>query len=159
MVRRGVARRRQGKLEGAGRVKVAGKRAGRLMAGWGWLLLAPVVAAPCAARDLTPPMGRPATQRRHFQGNQFVRAGNPQCVSRFARPTESPHEEGYFIGGGARERASAGEERLSQEGVWGTDYTGLIISKHTNLLWWHGQRYQGGTGSYPTDGPRILHRP
>ena len=137
----------------------AGKKIGTLVSGCAWLLLAPAVAAPCAAHDLTPPMGRPATQRRHFQGDDFARAGNPQCVSRLARSTESPHEEGYFIGGGARERAPAGEKRHTREGVWGTDYTGLIISKHTNLLWWHGQRYQGGTGSYPTDGPRLLHRP
>ena len=108
------------------------------------------------AHDLTPPMGRPATQRRHFQGDPFRRAGNPQCVSRLARPTESPHEEGYFMGGGARERSGKSHERLPTEGVWGTDYAGLVIPKHTQLRWWHGQRPQGGTGSYGTDGPRLV---
>jgi len=110
-------------------------------------------------RDLTPPMGRPATARKHFQGDQFRRAGDPQRISPLAKPTESPHEEGYYVGGGAREKSRRGEERRRNEGVWGTDYTGLIIPKHTNLNWWHGSRYQGGVGSYGTDGPRVLHRP
>jgi hypothetical protein len=109
--------------------------------------------------DLTPSMGRPATERKHFQGDQLRRAGNPQWISPLAKPTESPHEEGYYVGGGAREKSRRGEERRHNEGVWGTDYTGLIIPKHTNLNWWHGRRYQGGVGAYPTDGPRVLHRP
>ena len=52
-----------------------------------------------------------------------------------------------------------GQERRIGEGTWGTDYTGFVIPKKTNLLWWHGQRYQGGVGSYRTDGPRIVHKP
>jgi hypothetical protein len=127
------------------------------------MLLAVIAAAvllPSAgAGDLTPSMGRPATERKHFQGDQFRRAGNPQWVSPLAKPTESPHEEGYYVGGGARERSRAGDERRDGEGVWGTDYAGRFIRKHTNLKWWHGRRYQGGTGSYPTDGPRVLHAP
>lgn len=110
-------------------------------------------------RDLTPPMGRPATARKHFQGDQFQRAGNPQCISPLAKPTESPHEEGYYVGGGARAKSRHADERRPGEGVWGTDYSGLIIPKHTNLKWWHGRRYQGGVGAYGTDGPRVLHRP
>jgi hypothetical protein len=39
------------------------------------------------------------------------------------------------------------------------DYTGILVHKKTNLGWWHGSRYQGGVGSYPTDGPRLVHRP
>jgi len=116
-------------------------------------------ATPAIAHDWTPFMGRPATERKHFQGNQFDRAGNPECISPLAKPTESPHEEGYNVGGGARERARHGEERRHNEGVFGTDYTGILIRKRTNLGWWHGQRYQGGVGSYHTDGPRLVHRP
>jgi hypothetical protein len=112
-----------------------------------------------SGHDRTPRMGRPATERKHFQGNQFRRAGNPQCISPLAKPTESPHEEGYYVGGGARVKSHHGEERRCHEGVWGTDYRGLVIPKHTNLNWWHGHRYQGGVGSYRTDGPRVLHRP
>lgn len=107
----------------------------------------------------TPFMGRPATARKHFRGDQHRRAGCPQSVSPLAKPTESPHEIGYYVGGGARERSRGGECRLPQEGVWGTDYGGHVIPKHVVLGWWHGQRSQGGTGAYHTDGPRLLHRP
>jgi hypothetical protein len=111
------------------------------------------------AHDFTPWMGRPATERHHFQGNQFARAGDPQCISPLAHPAESPHETGYYVGGGARLRARAGEERRPDEGIWGMDYAGLIITKRTNLKWWHGSRYQGGYGAYATDGPRLIHKP
>ncbi len=111
------------------------------------------------AHDLTPSMGRPATERRHFQGNQFDRAGNPQCISPLAKPTESPHEQGYYVGGGARVSSRCGEERREHEGTWGVDYTGIIVHKKTNLGWWHGTRYQGGIGAYQTDGPRLVHAP
>jgi len=104
-------------------------------------------------------MGRPEAQRKHFQGDPFARAGEPQRISPFARPTESPHEIGYYVGGGARECSRRGECRAVYEGIWGTDYAGLLIPKHVVLGWWHGQRSQGGTGAYHTDGPRLLHRP
>jgi hypothetical protein len=117
------------------------------------------VATPLSAHDLTPSMGRPATARHHFQGNQFERAGNPQCISPLAKPTDSPHEQGYYVGGGAPVKSRRGEARRDHEGTWGVDYTGIIVPKKTNLGWWHGSRYQGGVGSYPTDGPRLVHRP
>ena len=123
------------------------------------LLALPVCASVAWAHDFTPSMGRPATERKHFQGDQFRRAGNPQCVSPLAKPGESPREFGYYVGGGARERSRRAECRHAHEGIWGTDYCGIIIPKHVDLGWWHGSRYQGGMGSYPTDGPRILHRP
>lgn len=140
------------------------RRSGRL-SGWrrAVCLVALVVAGDaCPAHDrhdLTPFMGRPATERKHFQGDQHRRAGCPQSISPLAKPTESPHEIGYYVGGGARERSRGGQARQPQEGIWGTDYAGHVIPKHVMLGWWHGQRSQGGTGSYPTDGPRLLHRP
>lgn len=124
-----------------------------------FLLLVATAATVARGHDFTPRMGRPATERKHFQGDQFRRAGCPQCISPLAKPTESPHEIGYYIGGGAREKSRHGECRLPHEGVWGTDYAGLFFPKHVDLGWWHGRHAQGGTGSYPTDGPRILHRP
>lgn len=117
-----------------------------------------IVAPPAAARDLSLPMGRPATERHHFQGDPFARAGNPQCLSRVARPTESPHETGYFVGGGARTGAPRGEPRRVADGVWGTDFTGILFPKHVELGWWHGQRFQGGGLGYRTTGPRVLPR-
>jgi hypothetical protein len=126
---------------------------------FGWGSRAGFFESLAAARDLTPYMGRPSTQRKHFQGDPVERAGHPEWVSPLAKPTKSSHEEGYFIGGGARVKSRGGQERRIGEGTWGTDYTGLVIPKKTNLLWWHGQRYQGGVGSYRTDGPRIVHKP
>lgn len=114
---------------------------------------------PASAHDLTPSMGRPATERKHFQGSQFERAGNPQSISPLAKPTESSHEIGYYVGGGARERSRHAEHRHGHEGIWGTDYAGRLIHKHIELGWWHGRHAQGGTGSYATEGPRLFHRP
>lgn len=119
------------------------------------LILVTGRARPMAAADFTPFMGRPTSQREHFQGDQFARAGDPQRISPFARPTDSPHEIGYYMGGGARERSRRAEGRYPEEGVWGTDYGGALIRKHVELGWWHG-RSQGGTGSYATDGPRVV---
>lgn len=136
--------------------------AGRLAAAW----LAAVfgVAHACApalahGHDWSPWMGRPATERKHFQGNQFERAGNPQCISPLAKAAESGREIGYYVGGGARVHARAGEPRRSGDGTWGVDYEGIIIPKNNALHWWHGSRYQGGIDGYRTDGPRVLHRP
>jgi hypothetical protein len=116
-------------------------------------------AAPAVALDLTPWMGRPATERHHFQGDQFHRAGDPQCVSPLAKSAESPFEEGYYVGGGARVKGCLGEERRDNEGTWGMDYTGILFHKKIELRWSHGKRYQGGVGAYRTDGPRLIHRP
>lgn len=118
------------------------------------LVVVVAAAVPAIGADLSPPMGRPATERRHFQGDQFARAGNPQCLSPFAKPTESPHETGYFVGGGARTRARQGEHRRATDGTWGTDYTGILFPKHIELNWWHGSRFQGGGLGYRNVGPR-----
>lgn len=117
------------------------------------------IATPTAALDLTPWTGRPATDRIHFQGDQFHRAGDPQCTSPLAGPGESPHAVGYYVGGGARVKGWIGEERRPQEGTWGTDYSGCLIRKKIDLRWSHGKRAQGGVGAYRTDGPRLIHAP
>lgn len=111
------------------------------------------------AHDLTPSMGRPATERRAFQGDPFVIAGCPESISPLAKKTKSSHEESYYVGGGSRERSHHAEERHPHEGIYGVDYKGLLIPKKNALGWWHGRRYQGGTGSYAPDGPRLVHRP
>ena len=120
-----------------------------------------LLAVPAAAHnhDWSPWMGRPATERKHFQRDPFDRAGHPECVSPLAKPAESPHEIGYYVGGGARVKAHHGEERRHGDGTWGVDYAGLIIPKKNVLNWWHGGRYQGGIGAYEADGPRIIHKP
>jgi hypothetical protein len=81
------------------------------------------------------------------------RSGYSQCVARYAIPGRNNRETGYFVGGGA---ALHGEPRCQDEGTWGWDYKGWIC-RAIELQWWHGTHYQGGTGSYRTDGPRLLH--
>jgi hypothetical protein len=78
--------------------------------------------------------------------------GCPQSIAWYARPSNSPRYIGYYVGGGA---AIGGGERCADEGTWGWDFSGSLIEHHVWLNWWHGQRYQGGTGSYRTDGPRL----
>lgn len=84
------------------------------------------------------------------------RAGCPEQISCLAKPSESPGNIYYWIGGGAP--TWNGESRYLHEGTWGRDYAGHWFSSRVWLNWWHGQRYQGGTGKYQTDGPHFLER-
>lgn len=90
------------------------------------------------------------------QGNQWARAGCPQNIRPHARPSNGPHFWGWWVGGGT---AFGGEGPCEDEGTWGWDYEGGIIPKRIWLGWSHGRRYQGGTGAYKTDGPKLeLHK-
>ena len=82
------------------------------------------------------------------------RAGHPQEVSRFARPVDVSRSVGYMIGGGAVNRHKA-DPPGSADGTWGWDYSGWLIHRRVDLGWWHGRRYQGGSGAYKTDGPKL----
>jgi hypothetical protein len=79
-----------------------------------------------------------------------------QPVAWWAVPSNNPHYIGYYAGGGAPLRRS--EPRGPDDGTWGWDYRGWLISRRVTLGWWHGRRYQGGTGAYRTDGPHY-HEP
>lgn len=79
-------------------------------------------------------------------------------VHRWAIPSNSPRNIGYYVGGGAVSRKH-GELPYPEEGTWGWDYRGWLIPRRVNLLWWHGRRDQGGTGAYRTDGPHLPHLP
>ena len=63
-----------------------------------------------------------------------VRAGCPQVVSPYARPSVTPNYCGYYVGGGA---AIRGQPRCADEGTWGWDYGG-VFPKWVALNWWHG---------------------
>lgn len=95
----------------------------------------------------TPPPGKP----RYIE-HTFERAGYPHWISAHAQPTNTPAYVGYYVGGGA---AHGGGPRAWEEGTWGWDYEGTHFPRHVALRWWHGRRYQGGTGSYPADGPHL----
>ena len=88
--------------------------------------------------------GNDASQNiaRHY------RAGWPQCVSRWARPSFGCHESGDYVGGGA---PICGDERCPHEGTFGWDYHGRLFQKRIALGWYHGRRSQGGAGAYRTD--------
>ena len=81
-----------------------------------------------------------------------LRAGCPQVVARYARPTDSAKFFGYYVGGGA---AVGGQSRCCDEGTWGWDYGGCLIPNIVALDWWHGRHGQGGNGAYRTAGPSL----
>lgn len=81
------------------------------------------------------------------------RAGYPNRIAWYAIPAPNMKYRSGYVGGGTLWR---GEPRYASEGTWGMDYRGRIIPKKTFLLWSHGRRYQGGTGSYnPDKGPVV----
>lgn len=86
---------------------------------------------------------------RYFAHTQ-ERAGNPLCVSPLAHFTRSPTYVGYYIGGGTG--CCSAEPRRIDEGTWGIDYKGHRLPRGVELDWSHGRLYQGGTGSYVTEG-------
>ncbi len=84
----------------------------------------------------------------------FLQAGNPQEMSRIARPSDNDHYSGDYVGGG---KAFGGEGRCANEGTWGWDYTPFRpMSPRIFMNWSHGRRYQDGYGRYATDGPKPL---
>ncbi len=77
-----------------------------------------------------------------------------QPVPCWAIPANNSNYVGTYVGGGcARPRRADG--RANDEGTWGWDYRGWLIPRDIMHGWWHGRRYQGGTGSYQTDGPHY----
>ena len=85
-----------------------------------------------------------------------ARAGYPQEVSRFARPSDTGRYVGYPVGGGCA-FPRKGDPPGPNDGTWGWDYLGGCFQRRVILHWWHGRRYQGGAGAYETEGPRVLH--
>ena len=126
----------------------------KLRAGWLALLALASLPASEAAAGLffhrvegTPPPGPP----RYIE-HSHARAGNPQCISPHAVPTNGPGYVGYYVGGGS---ACTGCARHREDGTWGWDYQGVHLPRRVWLDWSHGRLYQGGTGAYKTDGPKL----
>ena len=101
----------------------------------------------------------PGHQPKGWGGGEhtFERAGYSNEVSKRAQPTNTCAYVGYYVGGGCP-YGHFGEPRYPLDGTWGWDWTGWCFHRKVDLLWWHGRRYQGGTGAYKTDGPRPLER-
>jgi hypothetical protein len=124
----------------------------------GWLLVTGVV----GLRADEPPPWHPCRLRewpgRLYYGrggppHTFDRAGHPDEISHFARPSDNPRYFGYYVGGGSPCRGRGPEQPA--EGTWGWDYGGLFcwFKPHIELLW--AGRYQGGIGAYKIDGPPV----
>ncbi len=73
--------------------------------------------------------------------------------ARWAVPSDTGRYAGYYVGGGS---PFHGDPRGPGEGVWGWDYSGACVWPRIALWWNHGRLYQGGTGAYRTDGPRLI---
>lgn len=100
-------------------------------------------------------IGGPKHTGEHVHSvNTFKRAGHPEQVSKLAKTTYTKRSYGYYVGGGAP--GKKGEGRYITEGTWGMDYIGRWTPRRKIALgWWHGRRYQGGEGSYKSEGPEI----
>jgi hypothetical protein len=81
-----------------------------------------------------------------------ARAGCAMLIRPHAIGSNTPHYGGYWVGGG---KAVRGEKPFQDEGTFGWDYFGILFTKRIALSWSHGRRYQGGTGAYQTDGPKL----
>lgn len=84
-------------------------------------------------------------QPKAFSG-EFDRAGNPQCIAPWARPSREKQDGSYYTGG---TQAFRGEGRFAHEGTWGNDYAPWY--GRVALRWNHGRRYQSGGGQYESD--------
>ena len=85
--------------------------------------------------------------------NGFYRAGFPNCIGLFAKPSTDPYHQVGYVGGGT---LFGGSSRCIDEGTFGMDYSGHWFSRKTWLKWSHGNRHQGGAGRYETEGPRLI---
>jgi hypothetical protein len=81
------------------------------------------------------------------------RAGSPEAVAWWARPADDGQRVGYYVGGGCPFCRCADGPHPG-EGTWGFDYRGWLLPRRVILGWWHGL-YQGGSGAYKTDGPKL----
>lgn len=82
------------------------------------------------------------------------RAGNPESLRWLTIPSRTRFYGGYYVGGGT---PLAGAGFCPGDGTWGWDYPGILFTKRIALNWKKNGRYQGGTGAYKTDGPKLKH--
>jgi hypothetical protein len=80
--------------------------------------------------------------------DDLARAGCPHLISRHARVSNGNGYVAYYVGGGAH--SHQGEYRTCREGTFGVDYMPIVpgFRQGVVLKWWHGQRFQGGSGQY-----------
>ena len=113
----------------------------------------PLILAACLGGLLTNTARAGSLAELLHPADPYHRAGNPEVVHRWAKPTDSPHYCYGYVGGGA---PWGGEPRMLHEGTWGKDYCGYYLPHRVWQNWYHGRRAQGGVGKYETDGPHLL---
>jgi hypothetical protein len=86
------------------------------------------------------------------RADDHERAGCAMLIRPRAIPSNTRYYGGYWVGGGVPIK---GDNPAIEEGTFGWDYFGMTFTKRVALNWSHGRRYQGGTGAYKTDGPRL----
>jgi hypothetical protein len=110
-------------------------------------VLALLFAAPAAALADDPLPADAAASRTE---ERRCRAGNPDCVAWYAQSGYGKHYAAYHVGGGAPFCGGwtpiSGEPRYAHEGTFGMDYAPWY--SRVNLAWYHGKKYQGGSGQY-----------
>ncbi len=84
--------------------------------------------------------------------HNHARAGHPQRIAWYAKPSRSPWDAFGFVGGNA---AGRGEPRCVDEGTWGLDAGGLFGKRRVWLQWLHGRPSHQEGGSYEPDGPHL----
>jgi hypothetical protein len=95
----------------------------------------------------------PAWADGPLAGCPIVPETAPFGLSPLARPGQTSHYAGGYVGGGSLLRGSG---RASDEGIFGWDYVGPQRFAHRLFLGWsHGRKVPAG-GSYKTDGPEVL---
>ena len=82
------------------------------------------------------------------------RAGCPESLRWLTIPSRTRYYGGYYVGGGT---PLQGAGFCAGDGTWGWDYPGILFPKRIALNWTKNGRYQGGTGAYKTDGPKLKH--
>jgi hypothetical protein len=80
------------------------------------------------------------------------RAGCPEHVACWARPSDSSHHVGYAVGGN---KHLHGNLPSSADGTWGWDYA-VCFPRRITVLWSHGRCECSAPGTYRTDGPRCV---
>ena len=86
------------------------------------------------------------------RADEHACAGCSMLIRPHAICSNTAHYGGYWVGGGIPCRR---EMPFVGEGTFGWDYFGVLVPKRIALNWSHGRRYQGGSGAYMTDGPRL----
>ena len=89
-------------------------------------------------------------------------AGHPERIAPWARPSETPAYDGYYVGGSAPLWDSPlgrgkSRPRSPYEGTFGWDYFGSRYRRRVDLQWLPRYRqHRHGVEAYKTDGPHLL---